>query len=1011
MIRRGLRSLVGRLGAAGKASGAKQEVIELEGGLNARVLATKRGGMGVVYLCAINPDVDSPEVALKTFDEKFYFDPAMQAAFEMEARTWLVVSGAPFVLPLMRMIMGGKKPYLMMPAIMPNAHGDVSLADEIRRSPTGLGASRCLSLATQVAAGLTQCVRRVDGLVHGDLKPENILLFPDGSAMISDFGAARLASRLGPRDSAHGTSLYLSPECWTEPANTSAASDIYAFGATLFEALEGGVPFEPGDGDEQALFLMHRDTPPSFGRPSEGPLSDALRALSLECLAKNPGDRPQNMASIFERLVALGDEHDPITGLTSLISGHALRDLLNDPEAVRSRASSLLEQGDGENALRVLDQIPDDEAQDDLLRMRGNALSLAGRDEEALAVFERYLEIAPEGDDRTRCVNDMALSLKRLGRLAEARALYEDTIPRASREIQLMLRGNYAATLIELGEPARAANILRELTRQHPSSQEGWALLADAISRSSTSGEAIAAIQRAVELAPRNGNYRLMLGAFLMDGPKDVHAALEALDLAYGLGYHSREWMVRTLACNMLLDRREHVAELFAAIEQDLPDKEAVTIVREAAAMAAAIAGIAQEGLPAQPGREDGDGGAEEVVSTAPGEAVPALAEGSASDRTAPDYDEEEYRFQLRRGTRAHVQIRMSSVDSSTLFDFYYGVGQPDYTAVFAKTTAELKMHMLGNALGGGQRTKPFAFAQCPMCGVAMLTQRDPGERYLCQACGERVELAPAPSIAPEGLLLEALAAAGLEARATDEGTLFLGIVPNDPGQAASLEPILKQSGYERVGADALVNNMFAMQAHERGLDHPRDLEVWMRPLEAALSTAEDGTPEEVDRLLREIRRSAGNLLSMSMVIKDPQTVDLFLSTEHEMLDQMEAELGASPDGPGLARSFIETAIRLGRLTEATGQLARLRLAFPDDPDTQAAAGALAVAEGRLDEAIALLEEVLLARPRDHGARAQLAYACDGAGRTERAQELRDQLRSHGLLRSGGSDRGRGEPD
>jgi len=61
-----------------------------------RVRDVKRGGMGIVYLCSPAEDETAPpKLALKTFDDRFFFDPQMQAAVETESRRWLMVSGAP----------------------------------------------------------------------------------------------------------------------------------------------------------------------------------------------------------------------------------------------------------------------------------------------------------------------------------------------------------------------------------------------------------------------------------------------------------------------------------------------------------------------------------------------------------------------------------------------------------------------------------------------------------------------------------------------------------------------------------------------------------------------------------------------------------------------------------------------------------------------------------------------------------------------------------------------------
>jgi predicted Zn-dependent protease len=162
--------------------------------------------------------------------------------------------------------------------------------------------------------------------------------------------------------------------------------------------------------------------------------------------------------------------------------------------------------------------------------------------------------------------------------------------------------------------------------------------------------------------------------------------------------------------------------------------------------------------------------------------------------------------------------------------------------------------------------------------------------------------------------------------------------------------------------------------------------------------SSDDGPPEDLDRLLRELRREAGSTWSMSMTAPDAKTRTFMMSTRDQAFDDMAALATAQPDDIVLARTVIETATRLGRLTEAKQHLMRLRLAFPDEPDCRAAAAAVAIAEGRYDAAIAILETVLEARPRDQTARVRLLGACQAAGHTQRAAALLDELQSHGFF-------------
>lgn len=985
-----IRSLLGRLvSGPAKASSSTAAYLTSDEGLVFRICATRRGGMGVVYLCTTADDTDAePAIALKTFDDVHFFHPAMQQAVDAEARAWMRVSGAPYVLPLVGTITCDSKPHLMMPAVGPDPHGNVTLADEIRGHPQGSDPARVFTVALSLALGLRECGRRLPGLVHGDIKPDNILLLGDSAPHLADFGTARLGALTERSIGVGGTASYLAPECWDEAGQVGEAADVYALGATLFELLCGAPPFTAPSGDLNALEKMHRLEPARFPDPgSTDPLEDALRLLILACLAKDPADRPASAESLFEQLSEIGQEHAPIEHLMVLASAAQTFQHLGNPELVEMRMEALLRQGDGANALGIL-EASGVEPQGRLLRLHGTALSLAGRDEEAIEVLERYLDTEEDPTERTEGLNEIGLSLKRLGRLEEARRLYERAMGTTSENKQLSLRGNYAATLIALGETSRAEDILTALARRHADSPETWALLATARWKLGNAADAAAAIGQAIRLAPRNGSFRVLLATIQLEGFRDVAAAMETLDIAYGLGYHVREWIVPAIACHILLQQGDEAAHLVDAVRRDVSYEEAESIIRSAMEIVRRVAGIDQA---------DSEGGNEAAAAEEPA-AAPNVQNVGHDGATAPERSEAEIKAAIRSGTQPHVQVRMSAVDGSTLFDFYYGPDQADFVEQFAHAVAELRGRMIGLFGGGQERAAVPAFAKCPECSTMMLSQRDQGERYLCQGCGERVHVAQVTSAELEAVRQAAFAVAGITMRQADSGTLFIAVVATGEERMALVACRFAEEGYTLVGPGRrTVHDMFGMMAHERGMDFPPEAQVFFRPIDTSEAAASgDGTPESLDRLLRTLRREAGQLVSMSATVPDSETRDMYLMTPEEMYDGAMAQT-ADDDVVG-RRAMVEAAIRIGRLDDARQIAAALRLAFPDDPDAMAAAGAVALADDRHADAIALLEAVLRARPRDHGTRARLMDTYRRSGCDDRAAELWNELEAHGML-------------
>jgi serine/threonine protein kinase len=159
----------------------------------------------------------------------------------------------------------------------------LSLATALRDGP--LPPYRVANIGAQAAAGLAAA--HDVGVVHRDVKPGNVLLGEDGIVKIADFGMARATDDvLRTATGVHtGTPAYLAPE-QAKGEQPVAASDVFALGATLYAAVEGGPPFGLHDNPLALLHLVAggQVRPPVQAGPLAGLLTELLRA--------DPADRP-----------------------------------------------------------------------------------------------------------------------------------------------------------------------------------------------------------------------------------------------------------------------------------------------------------------------------------------------------------------------------------------------------------------------------------------------------------------------------------------------------------------------------------------------------------------------------------------------------------------------------------------------------------------------------------------------------------------------------------------------
>lgn len=260
------------------------------------------GGMGEVFR-ARDTRLDR-SVAIKVLPSHLSSDPQLRERFDREARA-ISALNHPNICTLHDVGQQNGISYIVMELL----EGE-SLADRLARGP--LAIPETLEYGAQIAAGLDKAHRH--GVVHRDLKPANVVITKSGAKLL-DFGLAKMAASAFVMDApteqqkpltAEGTILgtfqYMAPE-QLEGLEADARTDIFSFGAVLYEMVTGRRAFEGKTKTSLIAAIVDRDPPPVTSvQPFSPP---ALERLIRTCLAKDPEERWQSARDVLLQLRAI----------------------------------------------------------------------------------------------------------------------------------------------------------------------------------------------------------------------------------------------------------------------------------------------------------------------------------------------------------------------------------------------------------------------------------------------------------------------------------------------------------------------------------------------------------------------------------------------------------------------------------------------------------------------------------------------------------------------------------
>ncbi len=261
------------------------------------------GGMGEVYL-AEDTKLDR-KVALKILPPEFAEDADRMSRFVREAKAASALNH-PNIITIHEIGEAGGTHFIATEFIDGKTLSDYAKSNSLNYKST-------LEIAIQVASALDEAHQA--GIVHRDIKPDNVMVRKNNLVKILDFGIAKLSAPTSTDEEAAtaikggtspgmiiGTANYMSPE-QAKGREVDARTDIFSFGAVLYEMLTEQQPFTGETINHTIVAILEKEPPPVSQFVKDCPAE--LEMIIQKTLAKNADNRYQSAKELFNDLKSL----------------------------------------------------------------------------------------------------------------------------------------------------------------------------------------------------------------------------------------------------------------------------------------------------------------------------------------------------------------------------------------------------------------------------------------------------------------------------------------------------------------------------------------------------------------------------------------------------------------------------------------------------------------------------------------------------------------------------------